>query len=105
MERLAVLRWMRGWRCPTSPTERILRKEVIREWFNWKSSRPVERLRILYGTRGDRRRRPRHRQTECLLLNCCHNAGRFPEDFMFRLSVDEWENLKCQNGISSYGKE
>ena len=31
------------------------------------------------------------------------NQERFPEDFMFRLSADEWENLKCQNGISSWG--
>ena len=28
---------------------------------------------------------------------------RFPEDFMFRLSAEEWDNLKCQIGISSWG--
>ncbi len=31
------------------------------------------------------------------------NEERFPEDFMFRLSAEEWDNLKCQNGISSWG--
>ncbi len=31
------------------------------------------------------------------------NAGRFPEDFMFILSADEWQNLKSQNVISSWG--
>jgi len=29
------------------------------------------------------------------------NAGRFPEDFCFRLSEPEWDSLKCQIGISS----
>jgi len=29
------------------------------------------------------------------------NIERFPEDFMFRLTKDEWENLIFQNGISS----
>jgi len=29
------------------------------------------------------------------------NIGRFPIDFMFQLSKEEWENLKFQNGISS----
>lgn len=29
------------------------------------------------------------------------NIGRFPEDFCFRLTKDEYENLKCQIGISS----
>ena len=31
------------------------------------------------------------------------NIERFPEDFMFRLSAEEWDNLKCQIGISSWG--
>jgi len=31
------------------------------------------------------------------------NEERFPEDFMFRLSSEEWNNLKCQIGISSWG--
>jgi hypothetical protein len=29
------------------------------------------------------------------------NLERFPEDFMFQLSSEDWENLKCQIGISS----
>ena len=28
------------------------------------------------------------------------NVGRFPADFMLQLTPDEWENLKCQIGIS-----
>lgn len=31
------------------------------------------------------------------------NADRFPADFMFVLSDDEWKNLKSQNVISSWG--
>jgi len=31
------------------------------------------------------------------------NEERFPDDFMFRLSTEEWDNLKCQIGISSWG--
>ena len=29
------------------------------------------------------------------------NIGRFPEDFMFQLTKEEWEGLKCQFGISN----
>jgi hypothetical protein len=29
------------------------------------------------------------------------NMERFPDDFMFQLTKDEWENLTFQNGISS----
>ncbi len=29
------------------------------------------------------------------------NVGRFPGDFMFRLTSEEWGSLKCQVGISS----
>jgi hypothetical protein len=31
------------------------------------------------------------------------NIERFPEDFMFQLSLAEWENLMSQNAISSWG--
>ncbi len=31
------------------------------------------------------------------------NAERFPEDFMFQLSREQWENLKSQNATSSWG--
>ena len=29
------------------------------------------------------------------------NIERFPEDFMFQLNHEDWENLKCRIGISS----
>ena len=32
-----------------------------------------------------------------------HNLKRFPEDFMFELSKEEWENLRCHFGTSSRG--
>ena len=31
------------------------------------------------------------------------NTGRFPEDFMFRLTNEEWKNLKSQFATSSWG--
>ncbi len=31
------------------------------------------------------------------------NLDRFPEDFMFQLTASEWQNLKSQNAISSWG--
>lgn len=31
------------------------------------------------------------------------NTSRFPDDFMFQLTADEWENLKTQNATSSWG--
>jgi len=31
------------------------------------------------------------------------NRGRFPEDFMFVLTVQECDNLRCQFGISRWG--
>ena len=32
------------------------------------------------------------------------NIKRFPDDFRFQLTVEEYENLKCQMGISSLNK-
>ena len=29
------------------------------------------------------------------------NIGRFPDDFMFQITREEWSGLKCQNGISN----
>ena len=29
------------------------------------------------------------------------NINRFPDDFMFQLTKEEWNNLKCQFGISN----
>ncbi len=31
------------------------------------------------------------------------NIDRFPEDFMFELTKDEWDDLKSQNATSSWG--
>ena len=31
------------------------------------------------------------------------NIERFPRDFMFQLSKEEYDYLKCQNGTSSWG--
>jgi len=33
------------------------------------------------------------------------NISRFPDDFCFQLTEDEYINLKCQNGISSLDSE
>jgi len=33
------------------------------------------------------------------------NSARFPDDFCFQLTKEEYDNLKCQNGISSLGGE
>ena len=30
------------------------------------------------------------------------NIARFPADFMFQMTAEEWENLRCQIGISSF---
>ena len=42
-------------------------------------------------------------ETGALNRQVKRNRERFPEDFMFQLSEAEWQNLKCQNGISSWG--
>jgi ORF6N domain len=44
-------------------------------------------------------------QVETRVLNQAikRNENRFPEDFMFQLSSDEWENLKSQFVISRWG--
>ncbi|MBN2464610.1 ORF6N domain-containing protein [candidate division WOR-3 bacterium] len=49
-------------------------------------------LAVLYGV-------PVHRLNEQVK----RNRQRFPEDFMFQLSPDEWSNLKSQTAISSWG--
>jgi len=47
-------------------------------------------LAVLYGV-----------ETGALNRAVRRNIRRFPEDFMFRLTASDWENLKCQVGISS----
>jgi hypothetical protein len=48
-------------------------------------------LAVLYGV-----------ETGALNRATRRNLGRFPPDFMFQLTAEEAENLKCQIGISSY---
>ncbi|MBS1751204.1 MAG: ORF6N domain-containing protein [Bacteroidetes bacterium] len=31
------------------------------------------------------------------------NVDRFPDDFMFELTIEEWQNLRSQFGTSSWG--
>ncbi len=40
-------------------------------------------------------------ETGALVRAMKRNIERFPSDFMFQLSDEEWENLRCQFGISS----
>jgi len=47
-------------------------------------------LAILYGT-----------ETRVLIQAVKRNIDRFPEDFIFQLTKEEWANLKCQIGTSS----
>ena len=42
-------------------------------------------------------------QTRALNHAVKRNAERFPEDFMFQLTAEEWENLKSQFVTSSWG--
>jgi hypothetical protein len=40
-------------------------------------------------------------ETKSLNRAVKRNAERFPKDFMFQISPQEWKNLKCQIGTSS----
>ena len=42
-------------------------------------------------------------ETGALNRAVLRNLARFPTDFMFRLTADEFKNLRCQIGTSSYG--
>src|SRR5580693_3587756 len=42
-------------------------------------------------------------ETKQLKRQVRRNVDRFPEDFMFEISKEEFENLRCQNGSSSWG--
>lgn len=37
-------------------------------------------------------------ETKALNRTVKRNIKRFPDDFMFQLTPEEWENLRCQNG-------
>jgi hypothetical protein len=43
-------------------------------------------------------------ETKALNRQIMRNENRFPEDFMFRLTVEEHESLRCQNGTSNEGR-
>ena len=42
-------------------------------------------------------------ETRVLNQQVKRNYERFPEDFMFQLTEDEWENLKSRNATSRWG--
>ena len=42
-------------------------------------------------------------ETSQLKRSVRRNIERFPKDFMFELTKDEWSNLRCQFGTSSWG--
>lgn len=46
-------------------------------------------------------------QVETGTLNSAvkRNISRFPEDFRFQLTKEEYQNLKCQTGISSFAQD
>ena len=47
-------------------------------------------LAVLYGV-----------ETKYIVRAVKRNQGRFPADFMFQLSRDEWDSLRCQTGTSN----
>ena len=76
-----------------------------------KASDALERIRSkIYEIRGKKVMLDRdlaklyHVETSQLNRQVSRNAERFPPDFMFKISVEEFqENLICQNGTSNYG--
>jgi len=50
-------------------------------------------LAVLYGV-----------ETGALVRAVKRNLDRFPEDFIFQLSGEEWESLRCQFGILNTGR-
>lgn len=43
-------------------------------------------------------------ETRILVRNVQRHRERFPEDFMFQLTQEEWDALRSQNGISNRGR-
>lgn len=43
-------------------------------------------------------------ETRIINRNVQRNIGRFPSDFMFQLTLEEYESLRSQSGISKEGK-
>lgn len=72
----------------------------------------VERLaRLIYEVRGERVMLDSDLaviygvETKALNRAVKRNADRFPNDFMFQISSQEWKNLRYQIGTSSSGRE
>ena len=65
---------------------------VVQRIFELRGQRIMldEDLAVLYGV-----------ETGALVRAVKRNLDRFPKDFIFQLSENEWENLRCQIGISS----
>ena len=67
--------------------------------------------RLIYEIRGERVMLDSHLasiygvETKALNRAVKRNRDRFPKDFMFQLSEDEWKNLRYQIGTSSSGRE
>ena len=43
-------------------------------------------------------------ETGALIRAMKRNSERFPDDFVFQLTLEEWEGLRCQTGISNDGR-
>lgn len=43
-------------------------------------------------------------ETKTLVRQVKRNLDRFPDDFMFQLTAEEWESLRCQIGTSNAGR-
>jgi hypothetical protein len=65
---------------------------VIRRIFELRGQRVMldADLAVLYGV-----------ETKNLVKAIKRNLGRFPEDFMFQATREEWDDLRCQFGTSS----
>jgi hypothetical protein len=69
---------------------------------------PVERVQqLIFLVRGEKVMLDSHLaelygvETGALNRAVRRNAARFPDDFMFQLTAEEMDNLRCQIGISS----
>jgi len=73
----------------------ILREDNLATWIYFVRGEKVMMdfdLAMLYGV-----------ETTQLKRAVRRNIERFPSDFMFELTREELENLRCQIGISSWG--
>jgi len=79
-----------------TPASRTLSLEQIQATIRVIRDQPVmldEDLAPLYGV-----------ETKRLVQQVTRNKARFPEDFMFQLSKDEFEALRSQNATSKQGR-